>query len=341
VPIRKSGDGTVPVPGWSGNYDWTGWIPFEALPHAVNPPKGVLVNANNKMVPDDYPYLITAHWQDAYRANRISQLLSETETSTVKSTEAVQQDIVSLMAREILPLLVGHAGKIPAADKPLVDALARWDGSADRMRWEPLMFALWVENTKRRLLADELGDLYREFGGTHPDVLARILNGADPRWCDDVLTPQKETCDDQVAGAWSDARAWLRQHDIADPKTAHWGDFHIATFGHLFFRNMPLISHLGELAISTSGDTYTVNRGTFASSTSPTPLRHFHGASLRAVYDLSDLSRSQFALPGGESGQIVSSHYGDLLQGWRDGQYFTAPSPGDLVDRLSLEPARP
>src|SRR6185312_15878179 len=144
-----------------------------------------LVNANNKMVPDDYPYLITAHWQDAYRANRISQLLSETETSTVKSTEAVQQDIVSLMAREILPLLVGHAGKIPAADKPLVDALARWDGSADRMRWEPLMFALWVENTKRHLLADELGDLYREFGGTHPDVLARILNGADPRWCDD------------------------------------------------------------------------------------------------------------------------------------------------------------
>lgn len=336
VPMRKSGDGRVPAPGWTGDYDWAGWIPFEELPHVVNPPRGSIVNANNKMVTDDYPYLIAARWPDAYRANRITELLAGQATSSVASMETVQLDVVSLMAKDMLPLLIAHAGKIP--DRALVDALAKWDGTSDRARWEPLLFALWAERTKARLVADDLGPLARDFGGLRPNFLRTVLSGADPSWCDDVTTPQTESCDDQVAAAWSDAFAWLKARGVGDVAGAHWGDFHIATFGHLFFRNMPVISGLGEQSLPSSGDTYTVNTGSYTNSAARRPLRHTHGASMRAVYDLSDLSRSQFALPGGESGQITSPHYGDLLRSWRDGEYFTQPKPGDLVDRLRLAP---
>ena len=75
VPIRKHGDGRWPVPGWTGEYDWTGWVPFDALPRALDPPGGVLFNANNRIVPPDYPYLLTADWEAPYRARRLAELL--------------------------------------------------------------------------------------------------------------------------------------------------------------------------------------------------------------------------------------------------------------------------
>ena len=341
VPIRKGGDGSVPAPGWSGDYDWTGWIPFEALPHAINPPAGFLVNANNKMVGDDYPYLLTSHWMDAYRASRITQLLSGTEQSSMATMQAMQQDAVSLMERELLPLLLAHAGEIPKSERPLLDGLAQWDGTMDRQRWEPLVFALWLERTKAAILADELGPLYREFGGERPEVLRNILT-TDTTWCDDVTTPDKvESCDDQVAKGWSQALAWLKDHGIADPTTAHWGDLHVATFGNILFQNLPVVNRLGMLRIASSGDDFTINRGSFEPSTARQPFRHFHGASLRAVYDLADLAKSQFALPGGESGELGSGHYGDLLEAWRDGRYFNAPRAGDAVDWLTLRPEAP
>ena len=75
VPIRKRGDGRWPVPGWTGEYDWTGWVPFDALPRALDPAEGVLFNANNRIVPPDYPYLLTADWEAPYRARRLAELL--------------------------------------------------------------------------------------------------------------------------------------------------------------------------------------------------------------------------------------------------------------------------
>ena len=76
VPIRKNGDGLVPVPGWTGDYDWTGFVPFEKLPHVYNPPSGQIVTANNKLVPDSYPYFLTSEWAEPYRVERITALLA-------------------------------------------------------------------------------------------------------------------------------------------------------------------------------------------------------------------------------------------------------------------------
>ena len=75
VPIRKSGDGRYPVPGWTGQYDWTGYIPFDQLPYTFNPSAGYIVTANNQVAPNSYPYFITADWNYGFRADRITNLI--------------------------------------------------------------------------------------------------------------------------------------------------------------------------------------------------------------------------------------------------------------------------
>lgn len=335
VPMRKAGDGTVPAPGWSGDYDWTGWVPFDELPQSIDPAAGVLINANNKMIPEGYPHFIAAHWTEAYRANRIRDVIAAADKVSVTGTVDLQQDAVSLMARDLLPVLIAHTSGV--ADKALLERLKAWDGTAARERWEPVVFAVWMERTKRRLFADELAELYPEFGGARPLVIRNVLAG-EADWCDDKTTPAAETCDQTVSAAWLDTLAWLKEHGLANAEKAQWGDLHQARFPHMLFGNFPVIGGLGALSIPTPGDSYTVNRGTFLSPASRTPFRHVHGSSLRAIYDLADLGSSKFALPGGQSGQLTSRHYGDLLEDWRDGRYFTQPLPATIVNRLTLNP---
>ncbi len=340
VPIRKAGDGTVPVPGWSGDYDWTVWIPFDELPRDIAPASGVLVNANNKMVDKGYPYMISAHWYDAYRARRINQLITAGNRTTLAKTEGLQQDIVSLMAREMIPLLIARTEPRTDRHRQILAMLRAWDGVMDRRLAEPLLFSLWMEKLKDRILADDLGDLYPEMGGTRAEVLRNILTQY-PEWCDDTRTPEKETCEQQVNGAFSEVMIWLDAHDIKDFANLRWGDYHKATFANLLFGNIPYFSAVGRTRLSSSGDNYTINRGSFSSSTARQPFRHFHGASLRAIYDFSDLSHSKFALAGGQSGQLASRNYGDLLESWRDGAYFEAPTADNAAHQLRLKPPRP
>lgn len=335
VPVRKAGDGTVPVPGWSGEYDWTGWIPFDGLPQSVDPASGVLINANNKMTPEGYAHFISAHWPEAYRANRIRDVIAATPQVSASATIALQQDAVSLMARDLLPMLLAHTAGV--ADKKLLDRLKAWDGTAARERWEPVVFAVWMERIKRRIFADELAELYPDFGGARPLVVRDVLS-READWCDDKATATAETCDQMVSAAWTDTLAWLTDHSLSNVDKVQWGNFHRARFPHILFGNFPVIGGLGALTIATPGDTYTVNRGTFLSPVSRAPFRHVHGSSLRAVYDLADLAGSKFSLPGGQSGQLTSPHYGDLLTDWRDGRYFTQPTAATILNRLTLTP---
>jgi len=356
VPIRKAGDGTVPVPGWTGDYDWTGMIPFEALPHEIAPtgvsdapdsidgdlppPSGILINANNKMVRDDYPFLIAAHWNAFYRAARLEELLRTGTPASIASTEAAQQDVVSLMARQMLPLLLARITPQTERHTALLDMLKAWDGTMGRDRPEPLIFAVWMEKLKGRILQDDLAELFGRFGGMRPEVMERVLT-VDNAWCDDLRTAQTETCEQQVAGSWSDTMVWLDENGIKDASAVQWGDYHRATFGHILFQNFPGVGKLGQLALASSGDNYTVNRGSFSPSTARVPFRHNHGAGMRAVYDLSDLGRSQFAMAGGQSAHMASPYYGDLLESWRDGLYFQAPTASGAAHRLNLRPSSP
>lgn len=339
IPLRASPacDGMVPADGAAGTCDWTGWAAFEQQPQSVDPATGYLINANNKVVADDYPVLIAKEWHEGYRARRIADVLGATPPFSLQDMRTLQQDRISLMARELLPVLLDL---LAPAEKghPLAHQLATWDGAMTPERAEPLIFALWMERVKSALLADDLGDLQSELWGARPTLIKSILT-ARPQWCDDVTTDAVEDCAGQVTKAWTDALGWLDVNTGTRRAEWTWGRWHVARFDHPLFATIPGLRALGGFKIATGGDDYTVNRGSFAGTGAPVPFKHRHGAGYRAVYDLADLNRSLFSTAGGQSGHLLSGHFDDFLEDWAEGRYFPLVAPdGPGSGQLVLTP---
>ncbi|HXG37073.1 MAG TPA: penicillin acylase family protein, partial [Dehalococcoidia bacterium] len=111
VPIRAKGHGLVPAPGWTGDYEWQGFVPFEELPHSLNPQEHWLANANNKPVDEDYPYFLSASYADSPRMERIVQLLTAKEKLSVRDFRAMQMDVLSLTGKDLAGWILGLEAK--------------------------------------------------------------------------------------------------------------------------------------------------------------------------------------------------------------------------------------
>jgi penicillin amidase len=320
VPIRAKGDGSAPVPGWTGAYDWTGTIPFAALPQVLNPPSGRIMTANHRIVDDAYPYLLTAHWPPFYRALRLEELLDARTDLDAGAAAAIQRDTVSTAVRDLLPLLLRVPSKGPREARAFA-LLGAWDGAMDRNRPEPLIYSAWVVALMRAMAADELGPLFDTFRMPDPLFLREILTERQ-EWCDDVATPEPESCADTVAAAFETALSDLTAKYGADMSAWRWGAAHQAVFVNRILGRVPLLGSWVEPRIETDGDDDTPNRGTYMATYPAAPFTHVHGAGMRAIYDFTDLDRSLFALTPGESGNPLSPHYADTLRGWRDDVYF-------------------
>ncbi|MCZ6604372.1 MAG: penicillin acylase family protein, partial [Alphaproteobacteria bacterium] len=345
LPVRAAGDGTLPVPGWTGQFDWTGFVPFAEMPHRLDPRAGRIVNANNRVVDGNYPYLVTADWPDAQRADRINELLDVPGDATVDRFAAIQTDIVSLVARELLPMLLEMAGNMEARGEAAGEAaeeeidplaaeavrrLAAWDATMDRELPEPLIFTGWLTQLGLHLYGDELGSAAQDFLFIRPRVLSRMLgerHRESHQWCDDVGTSDVEDCPTIVRAALVDALARLADEAGDDLGKWRWGDFHRARFSHQIFGRVPGLRSLVDIVIETDGGDFTVNRGTHMppwarDSGDDFDFTHLHGAGYRAVYDLGDLANSRMIIATGQSGHPLSRHFGDLTSLWRDGAYL-------------------
>lgn len=338
VPIRKAGDGRQPVPGWDGAHDWVGVIPFEDLPQDQDPADGNFIAANNKIVPDSYPYLITADWQRPFRALRIAELLEGLPRSRLEDAQTMQLDIVSPGAGLMLPkLLAAVATREDTA--AFYEMLSAWDGKMDRQRAEPLIYAAWITALNEALLRDELGDAFGSFQRPDPARLANIMEKR-PLWCDDTTTPDPETCVAIISESLTLALTFLGQEFGNAPQKWRWGDAHFAPFEHPIFSRVPLIAKWLSFGLETDGGDDTLNRGV---SRYAGPVRglfeHVAGAGYRAVYDLSDLDNSRFISATGQSGNPLSPYYGNMTQRWRDGLYLTIPGQQhEALPGLVLQP---
>jgi len=345
VPIRKRGDGRAPVPGWSGAYDWSGYIPFDDLPMERNPPDGRVVTANNKVVPDGYRYLLTADWPEPYRAERILQLLDDEAPDTTPGAYAagaaadMQQDVASLPARELLPLLLAIQ---PTTDRgrEAVALLRDWDGTMDRDSAAPLVYYAWLRALDRALLADELGDDFADFEHPKAELLLRILREGTV-WCDDVTTAPTEDCKTEIAASLESALNELALRFGRPAYRLRWGEAHQARFHHPVLSRIPLFDRIFGYAVETPGGDYTVNRaGVRLAGSDDGLFEDIHGPGYRAVYDLADLDNSRFMIATGQSGNPLSPHYGDLAVRWRDGHYVKLVGDATVgARRLRLTPA--
>jgi penicillin amidase len=320
VPIRAKGDGWAPVPGWTGEYDWTGFIPFEELPRGFNPSSGRLVSANNKIVPDTYPYFIARDWDVPNRADRINQLLDATPTQSPDASAGMQADTLSLMARDLLPLMLKTPAASPRAQQAL-DRLRGWDGRMDRDRPEPLLFTAWLRELMRALVADEVGDAFLDYWDLRPLVVRTILT-EHQEWCGNAVTGEATSCDKPLADSLDAALSQLTAGYGEDMAAWRWGAPHVALFENAVLSRVPVLRDLFEVSIPADGGYDTLNRGNTNIRSAARPFADVHGAGLRVIFDLADLAASRYMTVPGQSGNPLSPHYKDLLRPWRDFEWL-------------------
>ena len=336
VPVRRFGDGFRPAPGWTGEHDWAGFVPFAALPQHLNPPSGRVLNANNAVTGPDYPHFLGRDFDTTHRARRIAGRLDTLDKSNAPAMTALQQDVLDLAAPELLEVILPMT-----PDGPARRLLSGWGGLMDRDRPEPLLYHGWLRHLPKRLLDDEFAPTGQEPPFLKNHQLAGMLNG-DGGWCDDVSTADRqENCTDIARAALDDAVAELSAAHGGDMTAWRWGDVHRVRFSGMVLGRIPLLGPLFDVVVETGGSNSTVNRGTSILSNDDAPYRHVHGAGLRAVFDLSDLNASLFIQAPGQSANPFSPHYDDLAADWSSGRYLRIVPPqasGMRELRLTLGP---
>ena len=337
VPIRRRGQGWLPAPGWTGSHDWTGFIPFDALPTAINPPSGHFVTANNKIVPDNYPYFLSRDWDLPNRAERIEALLAATPVQTAASSAAIQADTFSLMAERLVPLMTGTVTQNPAT-REMVERLRNWDFRMDMDKVEPLLFTAWLREFSRSILFGRFGDAVSDYWDLRPRVMEAVLNER-PDWCDDPKRPGEESCGSRLAEALEATLARLGRDYGSDMAQWQWRRAHVAVFANSVFSRIPMLRDWLRIAIPTPGAYDTLNRGPSTIRDDTTPFEQRFGAGLRMIADLASPEDARMITAPGQSGDPLSAHYADLLQRWRDFDRLV-PGRAAAASTLVLVPER-
>ena len=329
LPIRPRADGLLPVSG-AGEDDWTGTIPFEALPRVLDPPRGFLVTANNRVVSAAYPYAFGLTWAEPYRARRIIELLESKPRAAPADVALMQLDRRSLQAGELLPLLLRGTVPADASSRDALRRLAEWDREMAPESVPAAIYAAWfVELAK--MPEDELGDVPR--GRTRGRFLIDALRG-ETAWCDDVRTPRAESCADFRASTLQRAVAFLATRLGTDPAGWRWERLHRATMAHGVFGAVRVLKRIFNLEVGQGGDASTVNVGSYSQDGD---FAMTDGASYRQVIDLANPLESRFIHTTGQSGNAFAKGYRDFLGPWRAGELF-AIGREPSVRTLVLEP---
>ena len=329
-PIRRAGDGASPVPGWTGEHGWDGWIPLAELPWATDPACGYLVTANDRIHDDGYPHLIGHDFHRPYRARRVVERLEAVATHDVASMAQIQLDTVSIPAREALPSLIALEPRNDQ-ERDAIGLLAGWDGDMSADSVAAGVFNVWSRHVARLALEPRLGDeLFRRYHTDREVFQCEVL----PSWLND---PAGWLDDDLLHAALADALADLRERLGPDPSSWRWGALHRLSLVH----PLGTIPGLGSLFTAADaelgGDEQTVAQGGFDG-------RDGYAvdviASWRAVYDLDDLDRSVGVLPAGVSGNPASPHWNDQFPLWIAGEHHALPFTRRAVELAAVATLR-
>ncbi|HSZ92794.1 MAG TPA: penicillin acylase family protein [Acetobacteraceae bacterium] len=324
VPIRRAGDGAVPVPG-DGSHDWVGWASGDQLPHYVSPESGRLVNTNERIAPPDFPVFLGRDWFGDWRARRVRQLLDATDRHTVAGFARMQTDVVSTFAQQVLPALLAVPPQPDIAGKAQA-LLKGWDGAMTMDSPQPLIFNAWTMRFYALVL--QKAGIAMADGGPLPDFVAFVLSPAGAHWCGG-------DCNTMLADALKTASDELSARFGPDPGAWRWGTAHQAVFAHPVLRAIPVLGPLTTASIPSPGDDTTIDRGGPRFS----DFSSVHGAAYRGVYDLADLDQSLFVVTPGQSGNPLSWFSRNFMTRWRNGATITiGPQPDTVTATLHLNP---
>jgi penicillin amidase len=329
----------LPVPGTRG-YEWDGFIAPDRLPHSYNPEKGFLATANNKMIPDGYPYNIGYEWYPPYRVGRITQYIEQATAGghklTVEDFKKLQSDAVSLPGRDLVSLLRVAFGGDPTAAEQL---LLNWDATLSENSAAGALYEILVPELKsaiiHRTVPERFWGALEKSDWESDQLLGYLVHPAA-----DILGQQPEQVRNQLLhDSIKVAAEKLAQMQGAAQTKRSWGQLHYIKFRHAL-DHLPGAASLTDLGpLPRSGDGNTVGAtGWYGDS-----FEQVAGASYREILDPGDWDRSLAINTPGQSGQPGSAHYSDLLRLWQDWQYFPLSYSRRAVeqnatDRLLLTP---
>lgn len=344
VPIRAQGDGTIPVPGWTGEYEWTGYIPFDELPMVLNPSDHYVVTANHQVVPGSYKYLITTDWAAPYRAQRIEQLLRAKDKLSPDDFETIQGDVYSIplvkLQQFIKPLMFENF--LPRRAMDYVNA---WDGNMTRdSQGAAIMEATYnalVEELFAKRLSAETYKMYQASGNYTRQAIDLLLDQPESEWWDDPTTPARETRDERLKGAFEKGVNFLGKLYGDAPPEWKWGRLHTATFAHPFGARKPLDKLLNVGPLATDGHAFTITNAGYRIEKDGYTQRVV--SSMRQISEPGNWDAARWIYTTGQSGQVWSPHYSDLTEKWRNVKYETLPFTRAAVEQakanaLTLNP---
>lgn len=323
IPIRKTGDGQLPVPGDSADYGWEGYVPFDELPTVVNPENGFIATANNEVVDDSYEYHITDFWAQPYRYKRIAEVLEASDNLTPEDMMELQMDKKNLYAEEFLADMI-EAVRAESDDyEEELAILAEWDQVDAADQAAPLMFHKWMKQLPHTLLEDSFPeDVYELMPGKNhiTDAMMRdSFAGNDGTWVSEYggvgkwLTDALETSLTEIEDEFS-----------GDPEDWKWGEYHQLTFPHPLAGASPIFeSILNPDPVALGGSNITVQAAAFDEQGNVD-----HGAAWRFVADLSDLSSAHHIVGPGLSGHVKSDFFHNQVGKWAEGNYHETPIDG-------------
>jgi penicillin G amidase len=351
VPVRAQGKGDVPVPGWTGEYEWIGEVPFEEMPHALNPQQGYVITANNRLVPADYPHFLGDVWMNGYRARRAAEVFESKPKLSADDLRALQMDVTCLPGLDFVKRVGDLQSDDPDATLAL-DLLRQWDGNLTVETiggtvYEVARYTL-ARNVFEAALSKSLVDRVMgqgfhplllnatEFYGHDTVALLRLLDNPQSWWWS-----QAGGREATIGRSLKQAIAWLRQTLGADQQQWQWGQLHHSTFPHAMALQKPLDQVFNRGPYPIGGDTDTVCQ--IAMLPNEPYDNKAWAPTYRQIVDLGDLSKSQWVYAPGQSGQLGSPHYDDLIDAWRTGQtipmlWTRAQVEGAVEGKLVLKP---
>ncbi len=309
APVRKNWSGLLPVPGDSGEYEWSGFLPFSEHPMSFNPPRNWIATANHNILPPGYRHALGYEWAAPFRARRVEEMLLAGAKFAVADFEKMQQDVTSIPARRFQAVLKKWSPNLGARESAIVRRMLSWDCQMSMDAPEPLIFSVWMGKLH--------GTLFEGGVGARVDV-ATVLRTLESKPAPEALAKALEyTLADLDRTFGRDYTQW------------RWGAVHTIEFRHPLNR-----AEWNRGPIARPGDGNTVN------STSGANMRQTNGASFRMVLDLSDWDRSTMTNVPGESGDPSSRHYSDLVADWAAGRYHPMPFSRKAVEAATVETIR-
>ena len=340
LPTRSTQNdirGVAPAPGWLAQYDWSGWLPVAQNPavgRAAIEKKGWHATANQNILPPAYPHFLGSDWTTPERFDRIEQLLAASPKHSRESLQAIQNDVTSLGAKALLPVVL-TAKPQHALGAQALKILSAFDGQMQANSAAALVFNVWADELTRGLLVPHLGaDRFQAlYGKRHfRAAVEGILKRSDTFWCGTAGCPA------QVSLALDRALTRIAAQQGQDMRQWRWGAWHPAISSHKPFGKVPYLNAIFDVRTESAGDLFTVNVGQYWANDAKEPFANRHAASLRAVYDLADPDQSAFIYQTGQSGHAFDPRSRSMANAWASGRYRPLQQQGIRTHQMVLTP---